>query len=200
MVIVATTDSLDRDNRIRRESETQTDALQSSALAGTLQIDQNSLSGLNLVENNQEPTDFYEDIQNIGPDNLRFLAITPQVASLLEYLQTGDYKRKKLKEEKNWGEVFDSMFSWFHQCSAKTSNWGDKSCWNRDWKEACNCNNTQLRRVALVDISSKVGRRWRSCFVDVNWTRFDLSKWVILVVPQNSQRQLFLFDSYISTI
>ncbi|POW06312.1 hypothetical protein PSHT_10397 [Puccinia striiformis] len=105
----------------------ETDALQSSALAGTLRIDQNSLTGLNLIENNQEPTNFYEDIQNIGPDNLRFLSNTPQVASLLEYLQTEDYKRKKLEEEKNWGEVFD---------------------------KACNCNNTRLRRVALVDILS----------------------------------------------
>ncbi|KAA1118506.1 hypothetical protein PGTUg99_012421 [Puccinia graminis f. sp. tritici] len=79
----------------------------------------------------------------------------PQVDNLLAYLQTEDYKRKKLLEEKHWNEVFDDMFSCFYQCAARTSNWGDVAAWDRDWKEPCQCPRTQLRQVVLVDILSE---------------------------------------------
>jgi hypothetical protein len=79
----------------------------------------------------------------------------PQVDNLLAYLQTEDYKRKKLLEERHWSEVFDDMFSSFYQCAARTSNWGDIAAWDRDWKEQCQCPRTRLRQVVLVDILSE---------------------------------------------
>ncbi|KAA1137840.1 hypothetical protein PGTUg99_024402 [Puccinia graminis f. sp. tritici] len=79
----------------------------------------------------------------------------PQVNNLLAYLQTKDYKRKKLLEEKHWNKVFDDMFSCFYQCAARTSNWGDVAAWDRDWKEPCQCPRTRLRQVVLVDILSE---------------------------------------------
>ncbi|KAA1139314.1 hypothetical protein PGTUg99_037726 [Puccinia graminis f. sp. tritici] len=79
----------------------------------------------------------------------------PQVDNLLAYLQTEDYKRKKLLEEKHWNEVFDDMFSCFYQCAARTSNWGDVAAWDRDWKEPCQCPRTRLRQVVLFDILSE---------------------------------------------
>ncbi|KAA1111383.1 hypothetical protein PGTUg99_007634 [Puccinia graminis f. sp. tritici] len=80
----------------------------------------------------------------------------PQVDNLLAYLQTEDYKRKKLLEEKHWNEVFDDMFSCFYQCAARTSNWGDVEAWDRDWKEPCQCPWTRMRQVVLVDILSEL--------------------------------------------
>ncbi|EHS64869.1 uncharacterized protein PGTG_22532 [Puccinia graminis f. sp. tritici CRL 75-36-700-3] len=54
----------------------------------------------------------------------------PQVQLLADYLRTESYRRKKLLEEELWEAVYRKMFKWFHQCAAKTSNWGDQLCWD----------------------------------------------------------------------
>ncbi|KAA1109762.1 hypothetical protein PGTUg99_034256 [Puccinia graminis f. sp. tritici] len=97
--------------------------------------------------NQQEPFEGQETAYDQPTD--------PQVDNLLAYLQTEDYKRKKLLEEKHWNEVFDDMFSCFYQCAARTSNWGDVAAWDCDWKEPCQCPRTRLRQVVLVDILSE---------------------------------------------
>ncbi|KAI7956930.1 hypothetical protein MJO28_004025 [Puccinia striiformis f. sp. tritici] len=89
---------------------------------GILHIDQNRPTGVEVVENSEDQINQYVDDNQMRYENLPNPPNNSQVHNLLDYLQSNDYQIKKLLEEKHWKEVFEGMFSWFHQCSAKYHN------------------------------------------------------------------------------
>ncbi|KAA1110581.1 hypothetical protein PGT21_026603 [Puccinia graminis f. sp. tritici] len=97
------------------------------------------------------------DMQQTNPEE-EPEPIDPQVQRLAEYLQSQNYRRRKELEEKNWEEVYESMFSSFFQCSTKTSTWGDLEKWDHDWKshsrkqsqvDFCQCQHDQVRLIQM---------------------------------------------------
>ncbi|KAA1065754.1 hypothetical protein PGT21_009265 [Puccinia graminis f. sp. tritici] len=97
------------------------------------------------------------DMQQTNPEE-EPEPIDPQVQRLAEYLQSQNYRRRKELEEKNWEEVYESMFSSFFQCSTKTSTWGDLKKWDHDWKshsrkqsqvDFCQCQHDQVRLIQM---------------------------------------------------
>jgi hypothetical protein len=70
----------------------------------------------------------YDDRDDIGtrndfPDHqpLGSPAEDPQVERLVQYLRTQNYAQRRIVDEENWEEAYDEMFSFFYQCSMKTS-------------------------------------------------------------------------------
>ncbi|KAH9448587.1 hypothetical protein Pst134EA_027896 [Puccinia striiformis f. sp. tritici] len=107
-----------------------------------------------LTTNDLQQEHEYHPIENNNHET-EALPIDHRVRELQAYLESEDYRLKKILEEKHWEEVYEQMFSKFYECAAQTSNWGDITKWNHDWKPGCACRKTRTRPVVLVDILTR---------------------------------------------
>ncbi|KAA1079510.1 hypothetical protein PGT21_013954 [Puccinia graminis f. sp. tritici] len=116
-------------------------------------------------EPNQDVNDFesdrqhYEDPQELDND----YESDTRVQLLADYFRSEHYKRRKLLEEQHWQEVYDKLFTSFHDCATKTSHWGNQMVWDTDWKAECECTLTRKRPVVLVDLLSRRESRIEFC-------------------------------------
>ncbi|KNE99809.1 hypothetical protein PSTG_06898 [Puccinia striiformis f. sp. tritici PST-78] len=89
-----------------------------------------------LTTNDLQQEHEYHPIENNNHET-EALPIDHRVRELQAYLESEDYRLKKILEEKHWEEVYEQMFSKFYECAAQMSNWGDITKWNHDWKPEC---------------------------------------------------------------
>lgn len=76
-----------------------------------------------------------------------------------QYTRTDEYRARRIQEYENWEEFLPSMFIAYMQCADLTSEWGDESKWDMDWK-LCWCQEddmTDERAVDCYDLTGEFG-------------------------------------------
>lgn len=67
-----------------------------------------------------------------------------------QYVRGDDYQARRIREYQQWDENLPSMFIAYMQCADLTSEWGDESKWNTDWK-LCRCGDCDMKEERAVD-------------------------------------------------
>ncbi|EGG00817.1 uncharacterized protein MELLADRAFT_92992 [Melampsora larici-populina 98AG31] len=92
---------------------------------------------------------------------------TPPPSNFKEYLAMPSYKRKRIREERQWQHITKVMLPEYLKCSQMTSQWGNLSKWNHDWHPTCSnparCTSRPPREVDMVDIAMREKQKIQFC-------------------------------------
>ncbi|KAH9822464.1 hypothetical protein DFH28DRAFT_881386 [Melampsora americana] len=92
---------------------------------------------------------------------------TPPPSNFQEYFVLPSYKEKRIREERQWQEITKVMLPEYLKCSRLTSQWGNHSKWNHDWRSPCSnparCSRGPPREVDMVDMAMREKQKIQFC-------------------------------------
>lgn len=102
------------------------------------------------VDFNHNPADWTGmDVNDMNSDGFN------AIRNIQAHISSPTYETKILLEEENWRKVIPKMFPAYVTALRETSNWGNLSTWNQDFKPVCDCPDQGRQEIDAIDLLSR---------------------------------------------